>query len=246
MLQAIENYTEFKEKITAKVQNTLNINREFSDFFDKLINCGAVYIVCGYIRDIVFNKRSRDLDVIINISYKEMEDIMKSSNVNYITNRLNGIKIALNDMDIDLWSIENNWAFETNTVVKNEDYVLDSLANGCFYNYDTLVLNMLTKKLNVRHFNKFIITNKLDIIQKNNRYKVLSPRIEGNILRAFYIKRLLKSDYTTNCNNYLLARIGYLNDKYKSAINRLLECKEKYQKYDEVLNKESILECIDY
>jgi hypothetical protein len=246
MLKEIEDINEFKKQFSKKLRMTLNENKEFREFLYEIFVYGTAYIIGGYIRDLTLNKESRDLDIMLTTPYEEIMNIIKSSNLNYTTNRLNGIKIKLNNLEADIWSIENNWAFKNKLVIQNDDYILDSIANGCFYNYDSLVINVHTNKISFRNFNNFVKSNTLDIIQKNKNYKILNPTVEANILRAFYLRKIYSIKYTNNCNNYLLSRIGFLKDNYGSSFNRLMEFKKKYIKYDLVLTKEDLIENIDY
>jgi len=246
MLPEIDDYNDLKGKFQSKLQLVLNNNSNFRKFIYEIFIYGTAYVVGGFLRDIILNKTSRDLDMIVSLSHIQISEILNSSNLSYQMNRLKGFKIKLTDYEVDLWCLENNWAFKENLVVKNDDNILDSISNGCFYNYDALVINVHTNNLNIRHFKMFLETKKLDIIQKNTKYKKLNPTIEANILRAFYLRNLYGIDYSSNCNEYLLSRIGYLDDLYQSSINRLLEYKKKYKKYDDILTEVFISDCISF
>ena len=247
MLNKIEDYNELKEKFANKFFSILKQNINFREFLYEIFLQGeTAYVVGGFLRDIILNKHSRDLDIMVSLPLEKVLEIIKLSNLDFLPNRFNGFKISLIDIEVDLWCVEDNWAFKNELVVKNDENILESIANGSFYNYDSLVINVHTNNLIIKNFNHFLETKHLDIIQSNKDYKKLNPSIEANILRAFYLRVLYEIDYTENCNSYLLARIGFLNDKYSSAINRLLDFKKKYIKYDSILNKENILDCIKY
>lgn len=80
----------------------------------------------------------------------------------------------------------------------------------------------------------------LDINRRNINYKILNPTIEANIIRAFYLKDKFKLDFSENCSDYLTEKIKYLKDNNDSAINRLIEIKRKYPKYDNELSDDSL------
>lgn len=249
-LKGVEDYNKLKNDFLNKFQLFLKEDSDLNCFFYDLFVYGTAYIVGGFIRDILVNKPSRDVDVIVSLSYDKIIHLIKSYNLQYNTNRFDGIKISLKNIEVDIWSISDSWAFKNNLVKLNDQDVIDSIAKGCFYNYDSLVINVHSLNLNIREFSHFIESGTLDIIQKNKEYQLLNPTIEANILRAFYIKKLYNIRYSDNCMNYLISRIGYLNDIYSSSINRLVETKKSYTKYDSTLDektiKEYVNECINY
>ena len=204
-------------------------------FFYEIFVYGTAYIVGGYFRDFINNKASRDVDVIVDIENSLLLEIIENSNLSYTINRHGGIKIKLKTLDLDIWCLENNWAFKNNLVKLNEEDKLNSIAKGCFYNYDSLVINLHNFSYNLRYYKDFIQTKKLNILQEKSIYKNLNPTTEANILRAFYLKKVYDISYTENTFYYLLNKIGYLEDKYSEGVySRLAEIKLKYPKYNEL------------
>jgi len=246
MLRVVEDINQYKELFARKFQIVLADNPKFRSFIYEAFIYGTAYVVGGYLRDILMHKESRDIDIILTIPNNKIIEILKNSHLEFNINRLSGIKIKLNKIDADIWSIDNNWAFANNLVKRNDDYILKNIANGSFYNYDSLVLNVHSRNFNFNNYNDFVKTKTLDIIQKLDSYKLLNPTIEANILRAFYLRKVFNIDYSNNCNNYLISRIGFLKDKYGSTVDRLLELKKKYVKYDSIINKKDIIDTIDY
>jgi hypothetical protein len=244
VLKVINDYINLKKEFASKFGETLDRNLQFKFFCYELFTLGTAYIVGGYIRDVSLKQKSRDLDMVIHLPNHILIKILEESKLDFKINRLQGIKINLIDFQVDLWSIENNWAFKNNVVEKNDDNILESIANGCFFNYDALVINIHTNNLNVRHFNDMVESNKLDIIQKNLVYKKLNPTIEANILRAFFLKEKYSLDYSENCFEYLISRLGYLDSQFGSALKRLEEIIIKYPKYQELLTSNKIQEYI--
>jgi hypothetical protein len=245
MLSQITDYNHFKDKFTSKFRTVLSKNLEFQFFIFDLLTKGTAYVVGGFLRDLSIGQDSRDLDIIFHLPNIDILMAIKSSNLKYSINRFDGIKVFLQDFEVDLWSIEHNWAFKNNIVTINEDDILESIVNGCFYNYDALAINIFTNNINVRHYNNMVKNNTLDIIQKNDLYKKLNPTIEANILRAFYLHSKFGVIFSNNCKSYLKSRIGYLEDLHGSSFRRLCEFKNKYPKYKSLTDK-SILDLIFY
>lgn len=118
-----------------------------------------------------------------------------NSQVIYDVNRYGGIKIKLNSLEIDIWTIENNWAFKNNLVKLNDNDKLNSIAKGCFYNFDALVINLYTYDFNLRYFNDCIEKKELNILQEHPIYKNLNPSVEANIIRAIHLSKNYNLDF---------------------------------------------------
>ena len=208
-----------------------------------LLTHGTAYVVGGFIRDSINNKKSRDLDMITSIPHSQLNELLESSKLKYTVNRMLGIKINLNNFEVDIWSIDNNWAFRDSVVKRNDDYILDNISDGCFYNYDGLVINIHTNNFRCNHYNDFVKNRKLDIIQKNDTYKSKNPTIEANILRAIYLNEIYGVDITPNCMSYLVKMISNISENY-SIEERLNLYLNKYEKYNKALSIEYVLETI--
>jgi hypothetical protein len=204
---------------------------DFIYFFYNVFTFGTAYIVGGFFRDFINGKSSRDVDIIVDINNEILGEILNELELSYSINRHGGIKIKLSGLEVDVWSFENNWAFKNKLVKLNEDDKLNSIAKGCFYNYDSLVINLNNFNYNLRYYKEFVETRKLNILQERTLYKNLNPSIEANILRAFYIKHLYGISFSPNTTNYLTSKIGHLWDKYGDPIDRLLKIRESYSKY---------------
>lgn len=239
MFDKIDIKKEFYIHFTTEMRR----NETISLFYE--IHCyGNAYVVGGFFRDFLTNKQSRDIDVIVDIPNDILIDIIKNNNLEYSTNRHGGIKIIKDLYNIDIWTIENNWAFKNKLVKLNEDDKLKSIANGCFYNYDSLVINLSKFSYNIQNFSNFFESNRLDILQTTPKYKNLNPSIEANILRAIYLQKLYGSVVSNNTYYYLYNKVGYLKDKKIDVINHLLKTKAEYKKY-EFISKNDLIDFIN-
>lgn len=240
MLKYLTDNNDFKNQASIKIREILALNPEFQHFVWELLVYGKIYIVGGFLRDIINQRASRDIDMIIDLPHNTIEDLLKKSILSYKFNRLNGVKIKLNDFEVDLWSIENNWAFKNDLVKKNEDYILSGIANGCFYNFDSIVFNINSKEFNASNYNNCAKSNTLDIIQKNVFYKKKNPTIEANILRAFYLQKEFGLNFSENCHAYLFSMLKFLKDQYGNVVDRLEVYKLNYKKYENYYSKEEL------
>lgn len=226
----MKNYKDIRQGFYLHFSNQMKSER-FMDFFYELFLFGSAYAVGGYFRDFMFSQKSRDIDIITDISNDLLKSLVVNSQVIYDVNRYGGIKIKLNSLEIDIWTIENNWAFKNNLVKLNDNDKLNSIAKGCFYNFDALVINLYTYDFNLRYFNDCIEKKELNILQEQPIYKNLNPSVEANIIRAIHLSKNYNLDFSKSTIEYLIAKIGYIEDKYSNSLERLIEIKNQYSKY---------------
>lgn len=234
------DYDLIKRDFKEKFFTLLNNNFAFRLFLNEIFVYGSAYIVGGFLRDVINNKESRDIDMIVDLEHNKLIEIINNSSILYGINRHNGIKINFGYFQVDLWSIENNWAFKNKLVKLNEEKKLDSIAKGCFYNFDSLVINVHTLNMNIRHYSSFNDTNELDILQRKPLYKILNPTKEANILRAFFLRKAYNVTYSENAKQYILSKILELKDKSINPIAALIRKKSEYPKYDSTLSATEI------
>ncbi|RXG29911.1 Poly A polymerase head domain-containing protein [Leeuwenhoekiella marinoflava DSM 3653] len=201
---------------------------------------GSAYIVGGYLRDFLNSIASRDIDIIVDLDNEKLLEIIQNSEVEYTINRHKGIKLHFPNITVDMWSIENNWAFKNELVKLNDKDKLQSIAKGCFYNYDSLVVNLHSFNMNIQYYLNFKAEKKLEILQKSPLYKILNPTTEANILRAFYLKKIYHIDFSSNTKKYLIDKIGEITDKRLNPLLQLELTKASYKKYTSSLSESEI------
>lgn len=222
---------EIKNDFKSYFYSFLEDKKNLKIFFYEIFCHGSIYAVGGFFRDFLNYKKSRDLDLIVDIDNNILIDILENRRLSYSVNRHNGIKLILDDVELDVWCIQDNWAFKNNLVKLNERDKLLSIAKGCFYNYDSLVINLNRFTYNLQYYSDFVKNKTLDILQKNTSYKTLNPTIEANIIRAFYLKNKYQVQFSDNTRHYLILSLKLLDSWYKNDFERLLIIKDKYPKY---------------
>ena len=241
MLQKIEEINEFKDRFKLKFDGFRLTNYAFNDFLMEILANGTAYVVGGFLRDIANGSLSRDLDMMVDIDQELLEDILKRSQLKYKFNRMSGVKISLPDSEVDLWTIDNNWAFRTDVVNRNENYIIERIADGCFFNYDSLVINVNKGNfIHVRNYNECVTKKTLDILRKNDLYKKKNPTVEANILRAFFLAKKFKLSFSENCTTYLARSIINLKLQHGSLFSRLETFLEKYPKYSAIISIDDV------
>lgn len=227
----MNQFVGIKANFSRRYQSLLEEHRPLKNFLLEVFFGGTAYVVGGFLRDTLLDKKSRDIDIIVESDHDKLISILKNSQLHFDVNRHNGIKIRLNDFNADIWSLQNNWAFKKNLVKLNESDKLNSIAKGCFYNYDSLVINLHNYNYNIRYFSEFCNNNSLDILQKTAAYKNLNPTPEANILRAIYIRQKYNIEYSGNTINYLEEAIRRLEYYYSNPLERLIKVRNDYAKY---------------
>lgn len=229
-----------QEVLQRKFKTLLYEELNLKSVLFQILTEGTAYIIGGYVRDVIENKENRDLDIVVDIPNERLRNIVESENCEKRYNRMGGAKLILKNINVDIWSFDNNWAFKNGLVKLNEKEKLNSLAKGCFYNYDALVVNVSNFSYNIRYYEKFVEKKELDILQKRAIYKNLNPTLEANILRAISLKKNFGISYTDNLKDYIYRKMLSLNDIYGDVTERLLHVKKAYHKY-ELINREDII-----
>lgn len=193
------------------------------------LHCDA-FLVGGYFRDGINGKIGRDIDIILSCPSSFIEDCLNENFLNYERNHFGGFKVLLS-RDVDLWSIDDNWAFKEGVVPVGRN-LLHSIAKGCFFNYDSLVLNLNTGKYDINYYKKFIENNVLDLVNPDSEYILKNPSFYSNLLRAFYIQNRTKCTFSSRLSNYLRYLLEDYVGRDPEAISRLLIKMREYCKYD--------------
>lgn len=219
----------FKEQLLRLLRSNSELSATIYEVF---INGGYAYVVGGYVRDLLNNTQSRDVDIIIDLPKDKFERIINTYCTNYSINRHGGIKIHIGDYSVDMWRIDDNWAFKNELINYNENNVLESIAAGCFYDYDALVVNMLSGGYNIHYYTDCIRNKQLAILRQNPNYSNLNPTVEANILRAFYLKKTQNLEFSSSVSNYIINKMPTISLDIKEALQKLLDVKKGYPKYE--------------
>lgn len=199
---------------------------------------GKLYVVGGFVRDFLTQKKSRDIDIIVDINNDNLNKILESQNVTIQNNRHGGAKLILNNFQLDIWSLNDNWAFKNELVSRNENDILNCIAKGCFYNYDSLVVQLPRVRHYFQYYREFERTKVLDILQKKPIYKNMNPTMEANVLRALYIIKKEDASISDNVRLYIQEAVDRISVSYKCVLDRILDVKEKYPKYSSISNED--------
>lgn len=185
------------EKVDDFINNKRIGCKEFDRLFDIIEDMGQVIIIGGAIRDIILkDKIPRDIDIIVDTP--ENLDKLLCFFDSVSKNRFSGYKIKINDIDIDIWSLDSHWAFKNRILSKS----IDNIMFTTFLNIDSLVYDYSNKKSYFELFNESIRKRSLDITL-NDEYIYENPTIEINVLRMLILEDEWEIDASTKVRDYI-------------------------------------------
>ena len=204
--------------------------------FMKLYNIGELYLIGGVLREFLETddiKNVRDIDVVI--STKEIDKFQEIC-TKYHTekNSFGGYKIHYDNIAIDVWNIENTWAYRENVIKCTEECYLKNLPYTVFYNLDSLIYNVKNDIWYDDLYKEAKESNVLDIVLEEN------PYIDLNILRGMIFQNKYHMKYSERLKKLIRERCQ--NEKEYAKILYSIELK-RYKK--EILSLKDIEEQLD-
>ncbi|MBX2980928.1 MAG: hypothetical protein KF905_16695 [Flavobacteriales bacterium] len=195
-----------------------------------------LYLVGGAIRDVHSGSSPRDLDFILSDPFPEDCLHMAERIGPYSKNRLGGLKFKLSTIEVDLWSLSQNWA-NRERVVRTKNALTKEIAKGNFLNYDGLVFAAKSNILECSYFNKCIDSSELDIIRHSHKYAYSNPNRLANVLRAFYLSRKHRFSFSDYLTEYISRQLHSFHLERDDTLAYLLSGVEKYPKYADLLTR---------
>lgn len=168
----------------------------------------------GSVRDYDENRFSiipRDFDVVVDDLDGNLEEIILMFGLAPQKNKFDGYKIRMNNLKIDIWKIQDTWAFKHNKVVYNSKKDLNKTV---FLNIDSIFYDLNEDKLIDERFVDREKTGMIDIVLTSN------PFPELNLMRAFRFKYKYKLIFSNRLNEYLMNWMKNFENECE-AINNL-------------------------
>lgn len=155
-------------------------------FMNRLTKCCEVYIVGGFVRDlIVYGKRavlSRDLDIVVNVTDWDAFYVLVSS-TKHRMNRFGGYKIYMEDCEIDLWELKNSFGIEKKNDVRDVDFL-----NSMRLNIDKVVFNYTQGRGLYRDLESFISDGTIDMKIEDYMFDLETDYVLLSMVRCYYYK----------------------------------------------------------
>ncbi|AMM87668.1 hypothetical protein UP15_01215 [Bacillus pumilus] len=176
------NASQIKNKAGIGFDNLIQENQKIDHLIKHLKHIGDVFLIGGALRDFALNEVPRDIDLMIDAPANHLATLL--DNYYYRVNRFGGFNVLIDDVEFDIWSVHNNWAFENNYY----ETKFNNITKGAFFNFDAIALNLSDGALDATKFidaaNKKLLDINLhtDFIDSN-------PNPEKNVLRALRLKK---------------------------------------------------------
>ncbi|WP_110955002.1 hypothetical protein [Anaerosinus massiliensis] len=196
----------------------------------KLNKDNELFLFGGCVRSYLknnFNKMPRDFDIVLKKNkVNDIENIFKD--YQYTKNRFGGFKIKVDNLDFDIWEIENTWAFKEKKVQLSEK----NLCETVYLNIDAIVYDLNKKKYYQKVFKDAMHSKCLDIVLADNPYITL------NLLRTIIYKR----EYEMSLSNKLKNQFVAFANKYDDFSKLLYDVQIDHYKEEKIsineINKE--------
>ncbi|WP_051692036.1 protein NO VEIN domain-containing protein [Pedobacter borealis] len=187
-----------------KTDNFLNFLKDkigvkgFS-FLEELSKIAEVYIFSGVVRNffIKYNGQIRDFDVVV----KTEKDMLSSflSNLEYKQNSFGGYKLKIGTLSVDLWHVENTWAYKKDKV-KSDLFDFYSLPKTAFFNFSSVIFHFNAKEfVYTKNFIDFLKTKTIDLVLEEN------PMPHLCIVNSIYYHQKFNLTISENLKKYCIS-----------------------------------------
>jgi hypothetical protein len=181
----------------------LNNKSTFQSLFKKITKHGDVLLFGGAIRDILADKTPRDYDFVVTFRSSFLEEILAS--FEFRKNRFGGYKLVLDGIKIDIWSIDDTWAFRNKLISSSPE----NLTKTVFLNIDSIAVNLCRGNVYAKRYREAIEKNLLDIVLEKNPFPELC------VLRALIFKCTNNINISKNLREFIV--------KWKHGVNEPID-----------------------
>ena len=196
-----------------------------TEFLSEILSEASVYVFGGAVRDYL-NKTfdtARDVDLVIESNNSNKVDIgyyLDYLNiVSFKKNRFNGYKVFFGNLVVDIWNLQDTWAFQ-NTYLESSP---ENLMKSVYLNVDALVYSLNSNTYLENCNDLYSKINVLDIVFDQTPYEEL------NLLRAL----VFKDRYSLNVSQILRDKINELLKGRKTSYKLLKDLQNQH--YNQIL-----------
>ncbi len=201
------------------------------ELFEQLLLVGDLYLIGGILREYRDKgdiENLRDADFVIQVknhaAWRKLLTLYATEN-----NRFGGYKLKCSGLLIDIWELENTWAFQHDILTCKKDEYLTYLPQTVFLNIDSIIYDINNDIWYDEIYVQAMQEKVLDVVLKDN------PFITLNIIRAMILRMKYQLKYSNRLREIFLSEV----QKHKDIVYDLLEIQiNRYGEY--VLLQEDI------
>ena len=206
------------------------------ELYRALHQAGDLYLIGGVLREYRDKgdiEELRDIDIIINVTsqgaWQELLDKYSP-----VRNSFGGYKVLCEDFVIDVWVIEETWAYREEIISCSESEYVKYLPETVFLNLDAIIYDIKRDIWYDQMYCEAMKNREIDIVLEKN------PQLLLNTVRAF----VLKKRYNMCFSERLVRIINREKELNKNFIKDLLDIqKERYGK--EIMCKSEIQQIVE-
>lgn len=162
------------------------------ELFNMLEKAGSLYLIGGVLREFKDNGDIldlRDIDIVIDVEDDECwENILSKFHTN--KNRFGGYKLYCSGLIVDIWPLDETWAYKNNIVKCSPEKYAECLADTVFLNIDAIVYDMKNNIWYDRKYQEAMRSRVLDVVLECN------PEVPLNVIRAIMLKKRYDMTYS--------------------------------------------------
>lgn len=193
----VNDFSALKKRIGRFLDSKKFERGEVFELIELIHKAGRVAIFGGMLRDLCIGGNlffDSDVDLVFEPHEKtNLELLLK--NYKYELNSFGGYRIYLKKWQVDIWNIENTWAFKKN-IVENEGF--KSLVKTTFFNWDAIVYEIDSGSIHTAEgYLKNLQERYLDINMIDN------PNILSTLVRALRMMIKLNARLSPRLRDFL-------------------------------------------
>lgn len=152
--------------------------------FEGLKEMGSLYLIGGVLREYLDHHgilELRDIDMVADVPEEQYETFLQQFKPEQ--NAFGGYKICCDNLIVDVWRVEQTWAYAEGKIVCTKEEQAQNLPLTVFLNMDGLVYDLKQDKWYDEVYRHAVETGVLDVVLEDN------PQIALNILRCMIIRK---------------------------------------------------------
>lgn len=190
-----------------------------------------LFVFGGMIRDIgLFSveKFNSDIDLVFSGSKKELHNALSAFGIDDIKeNKFGGLRLNLNSWDVDIWSVENTWAFKNKHV---EYKSIHDLLETTFMSWDSALFDIRKQELLIKsNYFEDLEQRHLDLVLEK------TPNEIGSLVRL--ARTIVSKDVKT-----ISSRVIQSIDKYSSKFHKVEVLEYEYESFETKYLSERLLD----